>query len=147
MTDVLISLHSGFRWIVLIALIAAIVNAIMKSNSKAEFTEKDAKLNFITAMIVNLQVIGGLVLYFISDKVQFNELTMEVDALRFFAIEHIFGMILATALISIGNGKSKRKEGSKAKFKATYVFYGIGLVIILLTIPWPFREALGGGWF
>ncbi|NDA98725.1 MAG: cytochrome B, partial [Flavobacteriia bacterium] len=26
-------------------------------------------------------------------------------------------------------------------------FYTLGLIIILLFIPWPFRSILGGGWF
>jgi hypothetical protein len=66
---------------------------------------------------------------------------------RFFAIEHIFGMLVAMALVTIGHSKAKKATTDVEKFKKIKVFYTLALIIILATIPWPFREALGGKWF
>jgi hypothetical protein len=55
-------------------------------------------------------------------------------------------MIIAAVLITIGNSRSKKMEGSENKFKSTAIFYGVGLLLILSRIPWPFQD-LGAGWF
>ena len=73
---------------------------------------------------------------------------MMKDALyRFFTVEHSLMMTIAMVLITIGHAKSKKKENDTAKFKTIAVFYTIALVLILAAIPWPFRTALGAGWF
>jgi hypothetical protein len=81
------------------------------------------------------------------EKVRFFEETMSSSFYRFFAIEHIFGMLVAMALVTIGHSKAKKATTDAEKFKKIKVFYTLALIIILATIPWPFREALGGKWF
>lgn len=62
---------------------------------------------------------------------------------RFFAVEHITGMLIAIALITIGYVKSKNAETDKAKFQNLAVYYGISLLIIFYLIPWPFMKEFG----
>jgi hypothetical protein len=45
-------------------------------------------------------------------------------------------MILAAVLITIGNAKSKRAEVASAKAKSVVVWFGIGLFLIALRMPW-----------
>ena len=67
---------------------------------------------------------------------------------RFRALEHPLGMIIAILLITIGYGKIKRADTDAAKFRALKIFYGLALLLILISIPWPFREGMAGyGWF
>jgi hypothetical protein len=56
-------------------------------------------------------------------------------------------MLIAVVLITIGYSKSKRANTAVEKFKPIKIFYLIGLIIILASIPWPFRANLGGAWF
>jgi hypothetical protein len=72
---------------------------------------------------------------------------MEDAAVRFYTMEHLVGMLIAIALITIGYSKSKRAATDAKKFGAIATFYLIGLILILASIPWPFRENLGGSWF
>ena len=67
-------------------------------------------------------------------------------AMRFFAVEHISMMLIAAVLITIGYSKGKR-QAAPAKYKTLFWFNLIGLVLVLASIPWPFRAGLGGGWF
>jgi len=83
----------------------------------------------------------GFVLYFMSDKVQFLSNTMSNKILRFFTIEHGFGMLISISLITIGYIKFK-KQGEHKKI---YTYYLIAGIIIFITIPWPFRD-LGTFW-
>ena len=55
-------------------------------------------------------------------------------------------MTIAMILITMGYSKSKKKDTDVAKYKVVAVFYTIAFVLILASIPWPFRAALGGSW-
>ncbi|MCO6360252.1 hypothetical protein BXY85_2746 [Roseivirga pacifica] len=141
----LLHAHSGLRWLVLILLIAAIFNAFSKKKN-GTWTPKDRKLSAMAMGLVHLQFVIGLVLYFISPKVSFTEGFMQSSVLRFFAVEHVLGMLIAIALISIGHSKAKKAATDAKKFGAISTFFLIGLIIILASIPWPFRN-LGSAWF
>lgn len=142
----LVHAHSGLRWIVLILLVIAIYKAISGWTSKKEFKEGDRKIFLFTLIFTHVQLILGFLLYFISPKVAFTEGFMKITMLRFYAVEHLVTMLLAIALITIGFSAAKRLEDHTAKFKKLAIFYGVGLLLMLAGIPWPFRD-LGAGWF
>lgn len=138
--------HSGLRWILLLLLLAVVVNAALNFSARNGYREKDRKLGLFALIFTHLQLIFGLILYFTSPKVQFASGMMKDSMLRFYAVEHLTMMIIAIALITIGYSRAKKKVEAAAKFKITFWYYLIGLVVILLAIPWPFR-GLGAGWF
>jgi len=43
-------------------------------------------------------------------------------------------------LIHLGKAQGKRPIGDRAKHRRTMIFYLVALLIILASIPWPFRE-------
>lgn len=138
--------HSGLRWVVLGLLVYAILNAFSKKG-KQTFSAQDAKINSFTTMFSHIQLLLGLAMYFTSAKVVFSDGWMKNASQRFYGMEHLLLMLLAIVLITIGSAKAKRAATDEEKFKKTYLFFGLGLILILAGIPWPFREALGGGWF
>lgn len=139
--------HSGLRWIVLILLVLAIVTAFSKmSKGDTSFTDGVKKIFLFNLIAFHIQTVIGLVLYFISPKVQFVEGMMGDSTLRFFAVEHITMMLLAAILITIGYSKGKR-QAAPSKYKTLFWYNLIGLVLVLASIPWPFRSGLNGGWF
>lgn len=138
--------HSGLRWVVLVLILVAIFNAVMGKGKKS-FEKSDLRLNMLAMTSTHIQLIIGLVLYFMSDKVTFAEGWMKNATTRFYGMEHMLGMIIAIGLITVGYSKSKRASSDEAKFKATITFMTLGLIAILASIPWPFRDGLGGHWF
>lgn len=142
----LVHAHSGFRWIVLILLIAATFKALLKWRSKAPFTDGDRQLNLFTMIAAHLQLLLGLALYFTSDKVLFSAETMKVAISRFYTVEHSVMMILAVVLITIGYSKSKKAQEEEKKFKSAFTYFLLALLLVLVAIPWPFR-GFGAGWF
>ena len=130
--------HSSLRWIVLILLVIAIVNAIMKKG-KNEYTNKDRLLNLFTMITFHIQILLGFVLYFTSDKVGFGEGWMADKSARFYGMEHILIMVIGMALITIGHSKSKKGATPAQKNKSILIFYTITLVLVLAGIPWAFR--------
>jgi heme A synthase len=140
--EIINHLHSGLRWVALILLIWAIANAF----SAKHFEKKHKMVNLFAMVTLHIQLVIGLIQYFTSAKVQFSPDWMKEPLLRFYGMEHLAGMLLAIILITIGYSKAKRKVNDADKFKVIRLFYSIGLIIILLSIPWPFRANLGGGW-
>jgi len=138
--------HSGFRWLILILLIIAIVNAYTKWKNRSDFTPKDKKIGLFTMIFCHIQLLIGIALYFLSPLVSFEDGFMKEKVARFFTIEHGTMMILALIIITMGYAKAKRKTDASQKFKTTFIYYLIGLIVIIAAIPWPFR-ALGAGWF
>jgi uncharacterized membrane protein len=143
MYEALKSAHSGLRWVALILILWAIYNAF----TSKEFNKREKLVNLFSMVILHLQLIMGLILYFISPKVRFFEGWMKDAVYRFYGMEHLAGMLIAVVLITIGYSKSKRAKTAAEKFKPIKIFYLIGLIIILASIPWPFRANLGGAWF
>ncbi len=99
-------------------------------------------------ILVHLQLVIGLILYSISPKVLLKDIgsTMKDPLFRFFAVEHLIGMLIAIIIITIGRSKSKKINEDIKKHKIIFVYYLIGLVIIFMSIPWPFLKSFGS-WF
>ncbi len=146
MFDILKHAHSGLRWIVLALLVYAIINAFTKWQAAKTFEDKDRKINLFAMVFTHIQFLTGVILYFMSSKVQFNSMTMKDSMLRFFSVEHALMMLIAVALITIGNAAAKKASEDSTKFKKSFIYFLIGLFIMLISIPWPFR-GFGNGWF
>ena len=145
--SIFVHAHSGLRWIVLLLVVYAIINAAKSMNS-GQYTKKDKMINLFAMISLHMQFLLGLILMFLSSKVTFASDRIMLMPYRFFNIEHLFGMLLAIVLITIGRKKAETKlKGSRDKHRRIMITYSIGLLIILAMIPWPFREALGGAWF
>ena len=147
MYNALVHAHSGLRWVALGLLLFAIFNAV-KNQTSGRYEKKDKMINLFAMVFLHIQLLIGLGLFFINDmsKVSFSEGWMKEPMFRFFGLEHVLGMILAIVLVTIGRKKAEKLTGKRDKHRKIMVFYTIGLILILASIPWPFREALGGKW-
>lgn len=146
-SKILISSHSGWRWIVLVLLITAVVKAHIGWKKNKPFTPGEKKIALFAMIAFHIQFLFGWILYFVSPKVQFMAETMSTKILRFFTVEHSLIMTIAMVVITIGHSKSKKKTDDTQKFRMIAIFYTIALALILAGIPWPFRTELGAGWF
>ncbi|GAA4889865.1 hypothetical protein GCM10023311_12460 [Flaviramulus aquimarinus] len=140
MYDVVKSLHSYWAYLVLLVLIIATVNAIIKTLGDKEYEANDFRKSLFTLIVSHIQLLIGLVLYFVSPRLElWSELggkVMSNSIARLYLVEHPFVNIVAVALITIGYSKHKKKLTSKAKLKTIAVFYTIALVLFLSRIPW-----------
>lgn len=134
------NLHSYWAYLVLIVLIVAVINAIIKSLGAKAYTAKDFRLGLFTLIVSHIQLLIGLILYFVSPRFAlWGELGGGVmkDALaRLFLVEHPLINVIGVALITIGYSKHKKKLTSASKLKTIAIFYSIALVLFLSRIPW-----------
>ena len=146
----LVALHSWMRWLVLISLLFALYRAYRGWLGNKNFTRSDNTVRHTTATILHIQFLLGLWLYFISPLVQtflhnFKE-GMHERQLRFFGLEHITVMLAAIVVITIGSAKAKRKRFDKQKFRTMAIWFTIGLLLVLSSIPWPFSPLISRPW-
>jgi uncharacterized membrane protein len=138
----LVHSHSGLRWVLFILLVMTILRAMGKRNGKTPWADQDRKLALFTLIAAHVQAVIGLSLYAMSTKVDFSATMMSSPSHRFFTMEHTLMMLIAIILITVGYRHAKNGNAKKV-----FGFYLAALIIILLAIPWPFRTALGAGWF
>jgi predicted acyltransferase len=131
--------HSGLAYLALLALILVILWSLVGALSGREFQEKDRKIALIAFILCHVQLLVGLILYFVS-PVGYELLSggeaMSNPVARLTALEHPLINIVAIVLISVGFIRAKKLESSKAKFRSIYMLYAVGLVLILSRIPW-----------
>jgi len=128
--------HSGWAYLALLLLVIVTLNSVLGMVSKKEFSSKDRTMALLGLIFSHVQLLVGLVLYFISPLGKAGLSEMSNAAIRLTALEHPLINIIAIIFITIGWSKHKKVTSSEAKFKTISIFYGIGLLLILARIPW-----------
>jgi hypothetical protein len=138
---VVLLLHSYLRWLVILAGAVALFRAASGASRGASWTAADDKAGFWFVTAVDIQVLLGILLYgFLSPitRQAFGDFggAMGDSVRRFWAVEHITGMIVGLALVHVGRVRTRRTD-SLRRHKVAAIFFGLALVAILVTIPWP----------
>ena len=151
--SILVHIHSVGRWALMILLIIAIFNSLVAGGRP--FIKSDNKTGLLLTITADIMLLIGLALWYfgpngyhlIENYGGFGAVMKNATA-RFYVVEHLTGMLIAIILIHIGKAQAKKKIADTAKHKRTVIFYVLALLIILLTVPWPFREiGAGRGWY
>lgn len=142
MYSITLTIHSFFRWLVLLSLVYAIYTAYSGWFAARPFRKYNGILRQVTVSMAHIQFTLGIILYFTSPITgyfirNFSE-AVHNRGQRFFGMEHITMMVIAVALITHGATLSKKRKTDLEKFKTMAIYFSIALVIIFLSIPWPF---------
>jgi hypothetical protein len=134
--------HSWLRWIVLLAGLAIVARAAMGLGGKQRWSGADERGVAIFMMALDLQLLIGLLLYFVWSplvKLAMSDVAaaMRDGDLRFWLVEHLTGMVVAVVLAHVGRAKLRRAKDDAGKHRTVAIFMGIALAAILLSIPWP----------
>lgn len=149
----LVHLHNFLRWVILILLLLSIAKAYSGWQGKKVFGASDKKLWLFTLISAHITLLLGLYQVsfgrfgIFSTTLPEGTSVMKDTFYRFYWVEHPVGMILAIVLITLGYGMAKKAVSDEVKFKKTFYYFLIALILILASIPWPFREIIGRPWF
>lgn len=151
--QIMVHVHSVGRWIILLLLLFAIFNSLIAGHRP--FIKSDNRLGLLLTIFADLMLLIGAYLYFAGtwgyktfERLGSMSAVMKDATARFYAVEHIAGMLIAIILIHIGKAQSHKPMSDKAKHRRTMIFYFLALLIILISIPWPFRGiGAGKGWY
>ena len=142
MYSLLLGVHSWVRWVVLAACLLALFRAVAGVSGGRPWTKADANAGLWLTGSLDLQLLIGLLLYAVLSPVTaeaFNDFgaAMRNPQLRFFAVEHLTGMIAAVALAHVGRVRIRRAIDDAAKHRTALLFFGLALLAMVLSIPWP----------
>ena len=146
MYQALLYLHNFGRWVVIILLLVAIFRAVSGIAGRKPFTNGDKKTGLFLMIAAHIMLLIGLYQWFVGPWGFHNIKTlgmatvMHDNILRFWAVEHITGMIVGIVLITIGRGSAKKQISDIAKHRRSFWFYFIAFIIIVASVPWPFRD-------
>jgi hypothetical protein len=139
--EIILTLHSYLRWVVVFFALSALIRAFSGMNAHTPFAEADRKGNLFLMIACDIQLLLGLILYFVKGWA--GQLSspdvMKNAGIRQFAIEHIFGMIIALALVHVAYSRAKRGIGTAVTHKKVLTLLAIAILIIMATIPWATR--------
>jgi predicted membrane channel-forming protein YqfA (hemolysin III family) len=145
MYRLLLALHSWDRWIVLLLGIALVGSAMLISLfRRGDWGRTNERLSLFFIISADIQLLLGIGLYALTPY--FSAFTSDPGAAmgnavtRFWAMEHGFGMIVAIVLAHVGRIAVKKAQTSPAKAKRAAWLFGIAVLIMLITTPWPFME-------
>ena len=145
MYSLLLALHSLLRWLVLLVAIMAIVRGLAGWSGRRLWLVADDRAGRFFTMTLDLQALVGFILYFALSPVTTEALrdfgsAMSIPVTRYWAVEHLTMMILVLALAHVGRARSRKSREPVAKHRNAAIFYGIALLLLLLSIPWPFSR-------
>lgn len=148
--SLLLTSHSLLRYVLLILLVLAIIKSFRGWRKRLTFDKVTDRLSFYATLVSHLQLLTGLLLYWISPILKYGrnhaDGWMGDNFLRYWMMEHLAGMLLPIALITVGRIFMKKSANDIQKHKRIFVYFLIGLLIILIMIPWPFRADIGRAW-
>ena len=138
--------HSWLRWVVVLTALAAFIRGVQGWSGHRRWSAADDRATLLFTIALDLQVLLGLLLYVVLSPQVAAAITnvgvsMRDAVLRFWLVEHLFGMIVALVLAHVGRVKIRRTGHDGNKYRDTALFVGLALFIILVTIPWPFMPA------
>lgn len=144
MHPILLYLHSITRWIMLLALVYALFRAYRGWLTAGSWSKSDSQARKFTTLIAHVQLLIGLMLYFVSPMVDYflseTAMAMKIKVFRFYGLEHGLMMLVGVVLITMAGVRAKRVTSDKAKFKNYAIWLTIALLIIFAAIPWPFMN-------
>lgn len=142
----LIHAHSGLRYITLILLLIVILQSVIGWLRHKNFSSAHKKMVNLNVFFIVFQLLIGFALFFMSSKVMFDPAMFKSTLLRFFTLEHPLMMLISIVLIVHSSAKAK-VQGHFKTHKKLFWYHAISLLIIIASIPWPFRAQLGATWF
>jgi uncharacterized membrane protein len=139
MHQFLVTLHSYNRYLLLLALLFVLFQAVSGWMGRKPYTKTDNTAAAILLGLTHLQLLLGLILYAGTSprtKAAFADMgaAMKDSWLRFFAVEHLIGMLLAVVLIQLGRTFSKRATDDTRKHRLQAIYLGLALLVIIGTL-------------
>jgi hypothetical protein len=141
--------HNALRWLVLIAGVLTVLQAV--KGLKGDRPYAGARRTGVLFMAsLHLQLIIGLVLFVVSPYVQQAmgnmSATMKDPGTRFLIAEHPTLMVIAVVVATVGSIVAKNATDDAARHRKLLTFTVVTLLLLLAGIPWqrPLMPGMGG---
>src|SRR5215212_5862068 len=107
--------HSWLRWLVVLTGLMAFFRAASGASGRKPWRPSDDRAGFWFVMALDVQVLIGLLLYFFLSPLSRQALhdfggAMKNTGLRFWGVEHAFGMLIGVALAHVGRVRTRKAD-------------------------------------
>ncbi len=123
--DILVQVHSLFRWVVLLLGVLALALSAMAAAGARPWDRLTERLAFFFPLAMDLQALVGILLWLLGQR--WND--------AYLGWFHPLAMIGAVGLAHIGRSRSERADGARARGRQAALFFAISLVVVLIAIP------------
>jgi hypothetical protein len=143
----LLQFHSINRWAVLLLALIVLFRSLSGWQGRKAYTKNDNLFHAIFIGLVHLQLLTGLLLYFVYSPITQQALadfgaSMKDKSLRFWAVEHFMGAVIGAVIAQVGRIVAKKASAPELKHKKAFIYTLIAVVVMLLVIPFGlFNEA------
>jgi hypothetical protein len=126
--DMLVSIHSLLRWIVLIAGVVALVVGLIGwfGGGTSERVGRQSMMAY--AVSLDIQALLGIIIWVAEQR--------WAGGGRQFQFEHPIMMLLALAIAHIAAGRARSAPGPLAAARTRTIGAALSLLLILIGIPW-----------
>lgn len=141
-----LGIHNILRWLILLTAAYTIFRMIRGLITKRKWNDVDRKAGLIFSILLDTQLLIGLILYFVFSplvKTFFSNFSTawRDSSLRFWGLEHIGLMLAAVVFAHIGSAAAKKDISDQEKFERGTIFFGLVILMLAVGIPW-FRPLL-----
>lgn len=145
MYPVFITLHSILRWAIVLAALFVLIRAITGISFKRGWMKMDDRAGLWYTIFMDVQVLIGIILYFFlspTTKIALQNFgaAMGDAGVRFFAVEHVVGMLIGVTVAHIGRSLARKAPTNIQKHRRSAIWTVVSLLIVLASIPWPFMS-------
>ncbi len=137
----LLAFHGSFRWIVLVAALAAIFVSFSGWGGTKPAGTNLRRFSIIFVIAMDIELLTGLLLFFGASPItraalaNFGE-AMKQQEPRFFTVEHTTLMLLAVIFAHVGGALSRKGRTDLVKYRGAALAFTLSLLLILSGIPW-----------
>jgi len=147
----LLHLHNLLRWVIIVLLIISIYKAFTGWQQKRVFSQGDRRIWLFTLIAGHITLLIGLYQWLwgrygiLKNALPPGTSIMKDKFFRFFWVEHPTFMILSILLITLGYRMAKKQLPDDVRYRRAFWLFLVALLMILVAVPWPFREIVGQG--
>ena len=133
--------HTLWRWVVIVAGLAAIATAVRGFKLDVPWEDRAARMGKLFGAAVDIQFLIGSSLYLIFSPMTTVALNVADglpagSELRFFGVYHGLLMTIAFLDVHVSAVFIRRGRTDAARYRRSIALYGQTLLIILCMIPW-----------
>lgn len=132
------TLHSYNRYLLFAAILFVLFRSYSGWLGNKRYEQPDKIGSAALTGLTHLQLLLGLILYFISPfstaAMADMKSAMKSDWLRYFGVEHITVMMIAVICIQAASTLTKRNNDDLNKHRKTAIWVSVAVVLILLSL-------------
>lgn len=137
--QIIFTLHSLWRWVVLLAALAVVIKALLGWFGKGDWTNLDDRLGLVFTVTFDIQLLLGLIVYIGIFTGAHGQRWYDGSIGRLSG-EHVALMFVALVIAHIARSRARKAETAVSKHRTAAIGFVISLILVVVGMPtWGVR--------